>query len=271
MGTHSGSGVERGSAKSSAVNSKSSGAARSSFESERLDSYGLDDPLPTPSEQLSELVLWMGQRQPDYTTGVKLEALELAAWLGAPLSGNPDSLLGWLIRESEPDKLIEKTTPGPRLTLNGWERFAQLRRTVGENKTAFMAMKFDKEDLDTALTTCFKPAAAAAGFDLRALTEGQSAGIIDDQLRVALRRARFVISDLTYGSRGAYWEAGFAEGSEKPVIYTCKRDWWEKEHVHFDTNHLATIIWSLDDLPTASAQLKAMIRATLPAEARMPD
>jgi nucleoside 2-deoxyribosyltransferase len=45
---------------------------------------------------------------------------------------------------------------------------------------------------------------------------------IDDQMRVALRTSRFVVADLTRGNRGAYWEAGFAEGLGRPVIYTCR-------------------------------------------------
>ena len=28
----------------------------------------------------------------------------------------------------------------------------------------------------------------------------------------------------THGDPGAYWEAGFAEGLGKPVIYTCEKD-----------------------------------------------
>jgi nucleoside 2-deoxyribosyltransferase len=104
--------------------------------------------------------------------------------------------------------------------------------------------------------------------------ESGAAGLIDDQLRVALRTSRFVIADLTYGSRGAYWEAGFAEGLGRPVIYTCREKEWNDangEAPHFDTNHLRTIVWRRDKLDEAATNLKATIRATLPAEAIMTD
>ena len=83
--------------------------------------------------------------------------------------------------------------------------------------------------------------------------------------------ARFVISDLTQGSYGAYWEAGFAEGRGIPVIYTCEKAEWKKNKTHFDTNHMATIIWDIDELKKAENALVAMIRATLRAEAIQSD
>jgi hypothetical protein len=95
--------------------------------------------------------------------------------------------------------------------------------------------------------------------------------LIDDQMRVALRTARFVIADLTHGSHGAYWEAGFAEGLGRPVIYTCRKDEWKSGASHFDTNHLNTIEWDPENLQGAATRLTAMIRATLPAEAKMTD
>ena len=49
------------------------------------------------------------------------------------------------------------------------------------------------------------------------------AGLIDDRLRVEIRTSRFLIADLTHENAGAYWEAGFAEGLGKPVIYTCEK------------------------------------------------
>lgn len=112
---------------------------------------------------------------------------------------------------------------------------------------------------------------ARAGFELRLLTDGQPAGLIDDQLRVALRTSRFVIADLTHANNGAYWEAGFAEGLGRPVIYTCRKKEWDERKSHFDTNHLVTIIWDPEKLQDAANHLTATIRATLLSEAKMTD
>jgi nucleoside 2-deoxyribosyltransferase len=130
-----------------------------------------------------------------------------------------------------------------------------------------MAMQFGNSTLDMVVTDYFKPAVSAAGFNLQRLTDAQGAGCIDDQLRVRIRMSRFVVADLSHGNKGAYWEAGFAEGLGKPVIYTCEKGVWNEQKTHFDTNHLVTIIWDAAHLPDAAQRLKATIRATLPEDA----
>lgn len=101
--------------------------------------------------------------------------------------------------------------------MKGWERREALERAEVESPKAFMAMEFNDE-MDCVVKD-FKPAVEAAGFKLPDLREGQPAGLIGNQLRVAVRTSRFVIADLTHNNNGAYWEAGFAEGLGRPVIY----------------------------------------------------
>jgi nucleoside 2-deoxyribosyltransferase len=134
-----------------------------------------------------------------------------------------------------------------------------------------MAMQFGDPHLNVLVDDHCKPAVTSTGFELRVLTDRQAAGLIDDQLWVALRRSRFVIADLTHGNQGAYWEAGFAEGLGRPVIYTCRKKEWEEDNrkTHFDTSHLVTIIWDPVNLADAVKRLAATIRATLPDEATL--
>jgi hypothetical protein len=134
-----------------------------------------------------------------------------------------------------------------------------------------MAMKFGDPELNDVVDRCFRPAVQRAGFELRVLTDNQRAGLIDDQIRSALLSARFVIADLTHGSYGAYWEAGFADGRGLPVIYTCRREEWEKAKTHFDTNHMTTVLWDLRSLKLAADDVTAIIRATLRADAKQSD
>ncbi len=235
-----------------------------------LPSWGLDDPLPTPAEQLGSFILWLGENQPTYALTAQWLPNEIAAYIGASISLPPEMAIRWLGEQHGVSDLIESPGAGAKLTLRGWQRFHELKRVNTVSRSAFMAMKFGEADVDEALERCFKPAVAAAGFDLRNLAEGQRAGLIDDQMRVALNQAKFVVADLTHGSKGAYWEAGYAEGARKKVIYTCQRETWEGqggERVHFDTNHLATIVWDASDYADAERRLTAMIRATFPADA----
>jgi nucleoside 2-deoxyribosyltransferase len=160
-----------------------------------------------------------------------------------------------------------------RLTIDGWKAYIDLRKGKTEGKQAFMAMKFGDPMMDRIYLDHFKRAATDTGFELKRLDEGQAAGLIDDRLRVEIRKSKFLIADLTDHNNGAYWEAGYAEGLGKPVIYTCRKDVFEdKENTtHFDTNHHLTVVWEHDKLDDAVKQLKATIRATLPENAKMED
>jgi hypothetical protein len=121
------------------------------------------------------------------------------------------------------------------------------------------------------VSTCFRPAAEKAGFKLRKLTDGQGAGLIDNQIRARIRGARLLIADLTHDNNGAYFEAGFAEGLGLEVIYTCKADKFKEKKTHFDTNHMVTIPWDPSNLAKAQKALTATIRETLPEIATMAD
>lgn len=131
-------------------------------------------------------------------------------------------------------------------------------------------MQFNNEDLDKVFDA-FRDAVAQTGYKLRRVDEDPQAGLIDDQLRVEIRRSKFLIADLSTDNRGAYWEGGFAEGLGLKVFYVCEQEKFEKMRTHFDTEHLMTITWSLSDLADAQRRLKASIRATFPGEAVIED
>lgn len=236
--------------------------------------------FPKPPEQANNLILWLGRqaRHQDGFSGYLVKnQTELASIVGC--NRNRDSV-GFLVRYLNEQKLLDSddtTRPtdsfGLRLSIPGWERFQELQTKVLDSRIAFMAMQFSDVNMDKVYLECFKPAVADAGFELRRLDERQGAGLIDDQLRVAIRTAKFVLADLSSANAGAYWEAGFAEGIGKPVIYLCDSAVWKhedpKKRPHFDTNHLVTIVWSPDQLAEARSKLTATIRNTFPGDALM--
>ena len=67
----------------------------------------------------------------------------------------------------------------------------------------------------------------------------------------------------THDNNGAYWEAGFAEGLGKPVIYICKKEKFEDQKTHFDTNHCTTVPWSRDEDEGFRQELTATLRRSL--------
>ncbi len=174
--------------------------------------------------------------------------------------------------------LIEQETPLPasdgsmgyRLTFDGWERFDELRRGKIDSRVAFMAMKFGNEDLDRAFVA-FVGAVVQTGFELRRLDKKPKAGLIDLHMRVEIRAAKFLVAELTDENRGAYWEAGFAEGLGKKVYYTCEASKFASVKSHFDTEHMLTVKWNPKDITPALDELKSAIRNDFPADAIQSD
>ncbi len=108
-------------------------------------------------------------------------------------------------------------------------------------------MEFGQPDLESFVKEVVKPRIKEElGYELLDMRDNVDAGIIDNIMRNKIREAAFVLADLTHDNRGAYWEAGYAEGLMKPVIYICEEKKFKKSSTHFDTNHCTTIPWSKD-------------------------
>lgn len=234
--------------------------------------------LPSPNEQLDNFILWMGEqsKEPGKIVTVNLAAqaaVGTRSSLGLKFIGDQAADRGMLARAHFPPADSGDVAGHATLSLAGWERLEQLRRGRVTSAIAFMAMKFGDAGLDAFYSGHLKKAVQDTGFRLKRLDEGQPAGLIDDRLRVEIRQARFLIADLTHHNNGAYWEAGFAEGLGKPVIYMCRSDVFSDptSRPHFDTNHHLTVVWSPGEEDAAVQRLKDTIRATLPDEAALTD
>lgn len=244
---------------------------------EELRPYKEDLAYVSPQEQLDNLILWIGRNQGPPHAWVEAALPRVAAIIGAAVSSDNNNVepgLTWILRAHENSRLLSLSSDSKgqparyQLKPEGWKYFQELSRRVVNGRNAFMAMKFNDADLTRVLNECFKPAAHRAGFTLRPLNDAPSAGLIDNQIRAAIRTARFVVADLTHDNNGAYFEAGFAEGLGVPVIYTCEAQKFHEKKTHFDTNHMHTVPWDINKLADASRDLTATIRNTLPAAAK---
>lgn len=226
---------------------------------------------PTIIEQSNNLLIHFASQVKE--PGRLLRIQNADEWIGvtgAISKAGVDALLGYLINEHY---LVIPDTSQMRtycMTVRGWVYYEELQKQAKDSTIAFMAMQFGDDELDKVVDEVFRDAVLQTGFRLQKLIDEQRAGLIDDQLRVQIRRSRFLIADLTHGNKGAYWEAGFAEGLGIPVIYTCKESAFP-EQAHFDTNHHLTVMWNPDKPEEAANKLKATIRATLPEAAKMGD
>lgn len=135
-------------------------------------------------------------------------------------------------------------------------------RAPRTSRAAFVAMWFAPE-MDVVYRDAMLPAIEANGYKPIRVDLHPHNNKIDDEIIAAIRRARFVVADVSCGPDGArggvYYEAGFAHGLGVQVIFSVRRA--DLERVHFDTRQFNHIIWETSD--DLFQQLKARIGATI--------
>ena len=150
------------------------------------------------------------------------------------------------------------------LSLEGWERHYAAKHGQLDGNYGFIAMQFGDSVLAPFVEDVVKPAVKDdLGYNLVDMDDVGRAGVIDNIMREQIKGATFVVVDLTHDNPGAYWEAGYAEGLGKPVIYICEKEKFETQKTHFDTNHCTTVPWSRDDDKGFRQKLTATIRRSL--------
>jgi hypothetical protein len=171
-----------------------------------------------------------------------------------------DKLLQYL-QDSQWISTISRTHGGPwtvELTMSGWQRREDRHRMVVESNNCFIAMWFT-EEMFGVFDAAIAPAIRAAGYQPVLVSRIPHNDKVCDRIIAEIRKAKFVIADFTGDRAGAYFEAGFAMGLGRPVIFICRKDHMEK--VHFDTNHYNHITWeTAEDLKT---QLQERIEARI--------
>ena len=236
----------------------------------------LQQPLPRPREQADLLVRWIAENVAGPGETLWITHATHGAIVGARSPAGFELVLDHLFETGLLTGNQSKSLGGgdsahATLSFAGWEQYENLRRGSSVYRKAFMAMKFCDPVLDNVLETVFKPSAHRAGFDLFKLTDRPKAGLIDNRMRAEIQACDFVVADLSHDNLGAYWEAGYAEGLGKPVIYTCEKSKFEAAKTHFDTNHHLTILWDQAVPNDCAQEFVATIRATLPHLASMSD
>jgi hypothetical protein len=220
------------------------------------------------------IVVYLAEAQPSFGTGVDINHGDQYAAIG--LQNTPDLVAALLelvnaelvrfqigVAHGRADLEAGHVRP-VALTLAGWDRSEQLKRSNPESKLAFMAMKFGDAQMNTVYAESFKPAVADAGLDLETVLPG--AGSIDLKIELQIAASRLVIADLTHGNQGVYFEAGFARGLGRKVIYTCRADKFDDPDTrpHFDVNHHYCLKWA-DPRPTDGQleELKIVVKRAL--------
>lgn len=146
---------------------------------------------------------------------------------------------------------------GIRLTFNGLAKVIEINETGNKSDRCFVAMSFSddlKENRES-----IKSAILNSGFKQILIDEiHYDADVtINDALIAEIRKSKFLVADFTQHKHGVYFEAGFALGLQRPVIYLCKSD--DFSNTHFDTNHYPHILYS--NLNELEEKLRTKIEA----------
>lgn len=139
------------------------------------------------------------------------------------------------------------------ITPQGYERMEALQHRTSATKQAFVAMWFGAE-LDLTYSDGFAAGIEDAGYLPFRIDQKEHANKIDDEIISEIRRSLFMVADFTCpivtdgdgvgisnARGGVYYEAGFAQGLQIPVIWTVREDCLP--YVHFDTRQFAHIVW----------------------------
>jgi hypothetical protein len=146
------------------------------------------------------------------------------------------------------------------LAAKGWEKL-EATSFAGKPGKCFVAMSFD-DSLDQAYERGIKLAIEVdckmEAINLKHVLHNEK---ICDKIIAEILTSQFLVADVTRASQNVYFEAGFAMGLGRPVIWTCHAGTFDQD-VRFDTRQYGHIPWkSADDL---RLQLTNKIRATIP-------
>ncbi len=126
------------------------------------------------------------------------------------------------------------------ITAKGWE-FLETQANIPTLSTqAFVAMSFDSS-MNDAWEIGIKPAIETAGYKAHRIDQEHHIDRIDAKIISDLKDSLFVVADVTQQKPGVYFEAGYAIGLNRPVIWCVRKD--DLKNIHFDTRQYNHIVW----------------------------
>jgi hypothetical protein len=179
--------------------------------------------------------------------------------IDAETPGDLAVYLAWLVEQG---LIVDSGRAGihtVNLTLKGWDRLQPSTQIGGSPGTCFIAMWFDPS-MNEAYELGILPAIEIdCGFKALRVDRKEHNNQITDEIMAGIRSAHFMVAEFTGHRAGVYYDAGFARGLGREVIYCCREDSFKERH--FDTSVINHVVW------TAPADLRKKladrIRATI--------
>ena len=166
-----------------------------------------------------------------------------------------DGLIRTLDGVSSDKRLSDIHSLGPhfQMTIRGWEALRKRNSFPNTNKV-FIASAFrwaeGEENIRNDAIEAIKRACQTLGFEASPVSQDHTDNITD-RIMAEIRRSRFVVVELTYHNRGAYYEAGFAKGLGIPVYFIVREDFTSHDptddstgkRIHFDIAQIMYRVW----------------------------
>lgn len=237
---------------------------------------------PTPIEQVDLFLEGLGKLYPELGKNINLSSYNnlnsqfLSALSYLSYSQNHRDF-DFVINYLRDNKYISKVkdTLSSQITLEGWKRFKEITKNLKEDSNkVFVAMRFT-EDSDgqhsnlKSLYEKIQKVCEETEYKALKINDKEYNNKIDDEIISEINQSRFVVCDLTCseksGHRGSvYYEAGYAKGLGKEVIYTCDEKIKENlKLIAFDILTENIIFWDENDMDGFSKKLENRIKVTI--------
>lgn len=175
----------------------------------------------------------------------------------------PRTLYAELIQQlNELREILEDGADAPE------EVFRELRESARRTNELFVIMAF-RDEMRPFWDGVVVPAAEAVGLRPVRIDAEEPEAAISEAILSSIRRAMLVLCDLSFERPNCYFEAGFAKGSFRRVIFTARADHDPRaaargqNRVHFDVDQLRITFWNPEELPRARAEVQERLANVL--------
>jgi len=148
------------------------------------------------------------------------------------------------------------------------ELLRELRESVRRRNEVFVIMAF-RQETEGFWLDVIKPLEQTLSLRPLRIDKEETEVAISEEILSAIRRALIVVCDLSFERPNCYFEAGYAKGCFRRVLFTARRDHdpraTEKGEfkVHFDVDQLKITWWDPSDFPQAKRELEERVRKIL--------
>lgn len=239
------------------------GRSAPSFDSRSLSVVLKNLPSYSPVEK--QLILL---RQLMRMTSCPGDKLLLAPHIDYPLAwASNENEFNYYVKALHERKLIEKLDGGEyetefpheiRISSKGWEFIESHELLPAFNDQVFIAMSFS-DALNDAWELGIKYAVEKAGYRPYRIDKDPHNERIDAKIIAEIKNSQFLIVDVTEQKQGVYYEAGFAQGLNRQVLWSVRED--DLDNVHFDTRQFGHVVWK--DIEDLQEKLYEMICAVV--------